>query len=34
MVGAAKSALKTVLDVENDMVSDEMLHTCFKLVQG
>jgi hypothetical protein len=34
MVGAAKSALRTVLEVDNDKVSDEMLHTCFKLVQG
>jgi hypothetical protein len=34
MVGSAKAALKTVLDVSDNIITDKMLHTCFKKVQG
>jgi hypothetical protein len=34
MVGSAKTALKTILDIKNGRVSDKMLITSFKLVQG
>jgi hypothetical protein len=34
MVGSAKAALRTVLDVTNEVITDETLLTCFKKVQG
>jgi hypothetical protein len=34
MVGSAKAALRTVLDVTNEIITDETLLTCFKKVQG
>jgi hypothetical protein len=34
MVGSAKAALRTVLDVTNEVITYETLLTCFKKVQG
>jgi hypothetical protein len=34
MVGSAKAALRTVLEVTNKVITDETLLTCFKKVQG
>jgi hypothetical protein len=34
MVGSAKAAIRTVLDVTNEVITDETLLTCFKKVQG
>jgi hypothetical protein len=34
IVGSAKAALRTLLDVTNEVITDETLLTCFKKVQG